>query len=280
MRSGEDSRNIGSGGGMETGFGWRQGFFVKRSEGLGKKALSRHSGKDGQIELLELVEAGEQRVVFAEPFAEAEAGVEDDFIAQDSGGDSRFDAFNQSRENDGNNVVRCERRKIGPVLRNAAGVHQDSAAAEPGTGDGHGGVPEVAADIVHDLGACSDGERGGGGMVGIDREDSLGLFLEDRFDDRKNAGLLLFGRERNGPGAGGFAADIEQVRAVVEHLQGLHECPFRGALRRVKVTSIGEAVRRHIENTHDQGPLPEEEGPGAETPIKAGTGGEGHGLRA
>src|ERR1035441_2117877 len=61
-----------------------------------------------------------------------------------------------------------ERRLGAPLVRAAAGVHQDGAAAERGAGGGHGRVPEVAADVVDDLGAGFNGEAGGFGVVGVD----------------------------------------------------------------------------------------------------------------
>ena len=69
------------------------------------------------------------------------------------------------------------RRLVDPVLRAAAGVHQDGAAAQLGAGGGHGGIPEVAADVVDDLGSGFDGQGGCGGVVGVDGEDGVGPLL-------------------------------------------------------------------------------------------------------
>ena len=45
------------------------------------------------MESVELVEVGEEGVVFVQAFAEAEARVEDDFVARDAGGGDGFDAL-------------------------------------------------------------------------------------------------------------------------------------------------------------------------------------------
>ena len=138
-----------------------------------RKLLRESSGEDGQVELSELVEVGEERVVFVEAFAEAEAGVEDDLVAWDAGGGGGFEAFGEFGEDEGKDFVGCEGWECGPVLRAAAGVHEDGSAGEFGAGGGHGGVPEVAADVVDDLGSGFDGEAGGGGVEGVDGEDGL-----------------------------------------------------------------------------------------------------------
>jgi len=62
-------------------------------EGVGEETLSGDAGEEGEVESLELVEVGEQRIVFVEAFPEAEAGVEDDFVAGDAGVGGGFEAF-------------------------------------------------------------------------------------------------------------------------------------------------------------------------------------------
>jgi hypothetical protein len=62
-------------------------------EGVSEEAFAGGSDEEGQIELAELVEVGEERIVFVEAFAEAEAGVEDDLVAFDAGGGGGFEAL-------------------------------------------------------------------------------------------------------------------------------------------------------------------------------------------
>ncbi len=112
----------------------------------------------------------------------------------------------------------------------ASSVHEDGSATKFGAGGGHGGIPEVAADVVDDLGSGFDGEAGGGGVVSVDGEDGLRGVFQERFDNREDTGLFFFGRERSGVGAGGFAAEVEDIGAFVEHAEGLGErrVPGRG----------------------------------------------------
>ncbi len=146
-----------------------------------------------------------------------------------------------------------------------------------GAGGGHVGVPEVAADVVDDLGSGFDGAARGGGVEGVDGEDGFGALLQDGCDDGEDAGLLFFGGERRGVGAGGFAADVEDVGAFVEHFYGLGEGAFGGVPGRVEVAAVGEGVGRDVEDAHDEGSLAQREGAGAEVPVVMAAGGEGHG---
>ena len=62
-------------------------------EGAGEEAFAGGAGEDGQVELAEAVEVGEEGVIFVEYFAEAEAGIEDNLVAWDAGGDGGFETF-------------------------------------------------------------------------------------------------------------------------------------------------------------------------------------------
>jgi hypothetical protein len=247
-------------------------------QGMGEEAFAGGSGEEGQVELAELIEVGEERVVFVEAFAEAEAWVEDNLDANDAGGGGGLEAVGEFGEDEGEDFGWCEGWEMGPVLGTASGVHQNGSAAKFGAGGGHGGVPEVAADVVDDLGSGFDGEAGGGGVEGVDGEDGLGAVFEDGCDDGEDAGLLFVGREWGGVGAGGFAADVEDVGAFVEHRECLREGSFGGVPGGVEEAAVGEAVGGDVEDAHDERPLAQSEGAGAEAPVEAGAGGEGHGA--
>ena len=61
-------------------------------EGVGEEALAGDAREEREIKLAELVEVGQEWVVFVETLAEAEAGVEDYFVAGDAGGGGGFEA--------------------------------------------------------------------------------------------------------------------------------------------------------------------------------------------
>ena len=78
---------------------------------------------------MEGVEVGEERVVFVEALAEAEAGVEDDFVARDACGGGGFETVAKAFEDERENFVWGEGLLVRPVLRAAPGVHEDGSAA-------------------------------------------------------------------------------------------------------------------------------------------------------
>ena len=179
----------------------------------------------------------------------------------------------RSLRTSGSDFVGGERRLGAPLLGAAAGVHQDGAAAERGAGGGHGRVPEVAADVVDDLGAGLDGEAGGFGVVGVDGEDGVGAGGEDGAEDGQYAGLLFGGGDGDGVGAGGFAAEVEDVGAFVEHCERVVE----GGGGVEELAAVGEGVGRDVEDAHDERPRAEREGAGAKAPVEARADGKGHG---
>jgi hypothetical protein len=246
-------------------------------ECVGEEAFAGGSDEDGKVELAEALEVREDRVVLVEAFAEAEAGVEDDFFLGDAGRDGRCEAFLEFSGDEGYNFAEREFGECGPVLRATSGVHEDGAAVEFGAGRGHGGVPEVAANVVDDLGAGFDGEACGGRVVGVDGEDGGGALFEDGFDDREDAGLFFFGREGDGVRPRGFAAEVEDVGAFVEHAEGAGESAFGSMGGGVEETAVGEGVGRDVEDAHDEGSAAQSECAGAEVPVVTSPGGEGHG---
>lgn len=168
-------------------------------------------------------------------------------------------------------------RLAGPVMGTAPGVHQDGSTAQCGAGRSHVSVPEMAADIVDDLGSGFDGEPCCGGVEGIDGQDGLRTLLQDGFDNGENAGLFLFDGEGNGVGAGGFSAYVEDMSALVEHAQGVSQSAVGGVLRGVEVATIGEGVRRDVEDAHEDGAIAQAQGASAEAPVEEWSRHEGHG---
>lgn len=93
------------------------------------------------MQLVELVEMRQKGVVFVEAFSETEAWVEDGFVDGNARGCGGFEAFVKAVENEWEDFVCGERWLAEPVLRMAAGVHQDGSAAKLGAGFGHGWIP-------------------------------------------------------------------------------------------------------------------------------------------
>ena len=99
--AGEDGCRVGRSGGVEAVFHGRYVSVEERrqrwvlGEGAGEEAFAGGSGEYRQVELAELVELSEERVVFVEYFAETEAGIDDNLVGWDAGGDSGFEALGE-----------------------------------------------------------------------------------------------------------------------------------------------------------------------------------------
>ena len=70
--------------------------------------------------------------------------------------------------------------------------------------------------------------------------------------------MLFCGCGGLGVGAGGFAAEIEQVGTIVEELEGLSE----GGWWREEVAAVREAVGRDVDDAHEERAIGEGEGAG------------------
>jgi hypothetical protein len=140
---------------------------------------------------------------------------------------------------------------------------------ELGAGGGEVRVPGEAADVVDDLCTEVDGETRGFGFVGVDRNAGAGAGAEDGFDDGEYA--LLFGGGGFGgavAGAGGFAADVEDVCTFIEEAERMVD----GLVVMEKEATVGEGVWCDVEDGHDEGAGPEREGAAWQRPVKSGAG--------
>ncbi len=84
-------------------------------------------------------------------------------------------------------------------------------------------------------------------LLGVDGDRHRDLGGE-RLQHRQHARHLLLGRDRGVAGPRRFAADIDDISALVDHAPRIGE----RVVQRHRAAAIGEAVRRHIEDAHDQ----------------------------
>ncbi len=90
------------------------------------------------------------------------------------------------------------------------------------------------------------------GFIGVDGDRDVTIPREG-FDDGQDAAELLVDRHRIGARARGFAADVEDVGAIVDHLQPVGD----GARRVEPPPAIGERVGRDVDDPHDERVRPE-----------------------
>ncbi len=271
--SGEDGGGGGGEGGVAASLGRDVGRVDCRGcieretsrESPAEERFARDAGEQGCPKFEQLVLVGEERVVVVEGFAEAVAGIENDAAAIDAGGEGAFQRLGEAGFHKRDNFILGEGRLGAPFVGAAAGVHEDDAALQIGAGLGHGEIPFEAGDVVDDFGAGGDGGASGFGFICINREHRFGTVAENGFDDGEDAVLLLLGAdgivgaEFLGAGAGGFAADVDEVGALIEHGEGVLD----GGVRVEKRAAIGERVGGDVEDAHDEGALAEWQGAGA-----------------
>ena len=114
-------------------------------------------------------------------------------------------------------------------------------------------------------------------MEGVDGEDGFRILLQDGCDDGEDAGLLFFRGKRRGVWACGFAADVEDVGAFVEHFFCLVEGAFGGLAGSIEMAAVGEGVGCDVEDAHDDCSPAQGESSSAQVPVVMAAGGEGHG---
>ena len=145
-------------------------------------------------------------------------------------------------------------------------MHQHHVAAELGAGFGRAGRGERRHIVPH---------RGPGGhrrarhrrlrRIDGDRHISGGA---DRGDDRDHARDLFILENRVGAGPRRLAADVDPVGAVASKSQRTHGW--------IISTAIGKAVRRGVDDAHDEHPVSFEESSKLGQ-SRLGAGGQGHG---
>ena len=126
----------------------------------------------------------------------------------------------------------------------------------------HRGIAAQTGDIIDNRRASL--HRGGGdfGFAGVDRDHAARFhrshgayrtyrpyFLRQRANHRQHAAHFLRLADRIRAGAGRFAADVDDLRAFLHHLQAVGD---RGIHSRIPA-AVGKRIQRHIEHPHDPG---------------------------
>ena len=108
----------------------------------------------------------------------------------------------------------------------------------------HLGIGE-ARHVVDDRGTHAHGGLGNLDMTRIDRDN--GAALSKRTNHRQHAARLLVGRDGREAGARGLAAHVDDVGAVVEHLEAVRG----GGLGIHVLAAVAKGIGRNVEDAHD-----------------------------
>lgn len=144
-------------------------------------------------------------------------------------------------------------------LRRPDRVHEHESGLPAGDDLGESRVME-RRDVVDDVGAGTQARVGNGGLVRVDRQQTVGAG-PDGLDQGHEARRLLLDSEFGRLGVGGLPADVDQQRARLELTNG-QSCLGLDAGRTIPREGLGTGVddahqRRTVD---DDGPAPGGEG--------------------
>ena len=108
------------------------------------------------------------------------------------------------------------------------------------------------ADVIDDRRPAFDGLARDDRLVGVHRDECAGG--RQPLDDRQHAPQLFLQRNRFGPWTRRLAADVEDIRPLLEHAQPVLD----GADLIEAQAAVGERIGRDVENAHDERALAEE----------------------
>lgn len=186
-----------------------------------------------------------QEEIVLERFSEADAGIEADRLVRNSALGERAELAGEKFAHFGDDIF-VMRREL-HRLRRALRVHGDNAAARLRADFLHFRV-QKSRDVVDDFRAGGEGELGDARFAGVDGKGDVELGVAEDFDGGDDAREFLVGADFGGAGAGGFATDVEQIRAVRNHFSRASEESLGAWVR----AAVGERVGGDVENAHDE----------------------------
>ncbi len=178
--------------------------------------------------------------------AEADAGIQPDTLAPNPRFEGELGLRHQRIPNLGHDVAIAGIGLHGARL--ALHVHQHDLAAQFGGDYRTVGICAQCADIVPHCGSDRDRCTGHGGLERVDADGAFPSGAkagDDRQDPRELLGLI----DRIGARPGAFAADVQNVRALLDQSQAVGD---RG-LDRPQPATVREAVGRDVDDAHHAG---------------------------
>jgi len=198
----------------------------------------------------QLVHVVEQREVVRRGLAEADAGVDPDL--GHAGGHGAAGTLDHETVDLGHHVPVVGVGLHGPGLA----LHVHGHPAGPG---GRRHLPQRGRDVVDEGGADGQGGLGHLPLDGVDGDADAGSAGAlggvsvsggpgQGLDDRDDPPQLDLDGDGLGAGPGGFAAHVDDVGALGHHLEPVRHRALEGVVE----AAVGEGVRRHVEDAHDE----------------------------
>src|SRR5690606_16812230 len=238
----------GDGGGGRVPLPGGRGCAVRAGQDVAEEPLAGRGDEQRVPEGEDGVEAGQEGEVVVGALGEAEARVDDHAVRGDAARQDGLHARVQLVDDLADHVV-VGAPDVG-ALQQAAPVHDHEGRPGGGHHGDHGRVGESAADVVDEGGPGDEGLFRDGGPHGVDGDgDALrGEAADHRDDPPEFLGLV----DAGGAGAGGLAADVDEVGALRDQV----EAALDGGARVEPAAAVGEGVGRHVDDSHDRTAVP------------------------
>jgi len=168
-----------------------------------------------------------------------------DLLARDPRRHGRLGPRRQKGDDLGHDVViaRVVLHRLGRALH----MHQHHLAAQFGGGRQAVGRMVQGRDVVPHRRPGDDGGAGDGGLHGVDADPAVPA-RANLGDQGRDAGDLFGFIDRIRTGARAFSAHVQHVGALFDQLQGVNQ----GRLGRGVPPAVGKAVRRDVDDAHDE----------------------------
>lgn len=208
---------------------------------MGDDGFAGSAEEEGEAEGAEFAEAGEEGEVLGLGFGEADAGVEDEVGAREAGALGDLEGFFEEAFHATDEVV------VGVGVGGVV-VHDDDGGSVFGGEGGEVGVALESVDVVEEGGSGGEGGAGDGRFVGVDGEGDGG-FCGEGANEGGGACDFFFGGNLGVAGAGGLAADVEEVGALSEEEAGVGE----GGVEGEEASAVEEGIVGGVDDAHDAG---------------------------
>lgn len=183
-------------------------FEVAAFESFGDHGFSGDTDEQGAVAEGEVGQVLHEGEVVLLILAKPEAGVESDALRVDALALELSESLGKVIADLADDVIVV--RTLLHGLGRAGHVHDDETGLGSCGKAGHGGVATESGHVVEDVGSGIQRGTGDGGLHGIDGDEGLRLGTNGA-DDRDDATEFLRLIDGLGSGAGGLAADVEDV---------------------------------------------------------------------
>ena len=212
-------------------------------EQLAEEPLAAGRHEHRIAECSEGVEVGQHRPVLLAGLGEAEAGVDDDLLGPDAGGQRLVDLRTQLVDDVLDDVVVL--RELLHAVGVAAPVHQhDRHAGRAATWVMRSSARPPETSLMSTAPASSARSATSARIVSTD---TVTPCADQAGDDGDDAAQLLLGVDAQRTGPGGLAADVDDVGALGDELEPVAD----GGVGVEPLAAVGEGVGGDVDHPHD-----------------------------